>query len=139
MREKIAMATLDTVRVRDYMSTELITFTAEMEVMRAINELVKHKISGAPVIDKDGKLLGMLSERDCLNVGLVAAQDTCVAGPVSQFMSNRVVTVEPDTNLTQLASMFLSNTFRRYPVVENDKLIGIISRSDVLRAINNLC
>jgi CBS domain-containing protein len=50
-----------------------------------------------------------------------------------------VVTVEPDTNLTQLASMFLSNTFRRYPVVENDKLIGIISRSDVLRAINNLC
>ena len=133
------MATLDTVRVRDYMSTQLITFTAEMEVMRAINELVKHRISGAPVLGKDGKLVGMLSERDCLNVGLVAAQDSCVAGPVSQFMSTRVVSVDPDTNLNQLASMFLSNTFRRYPVVEDDKLVGIISRSDVLRAINSLC
>jgi CBS domain-containing protein len=133
------MATLDSVSVRDYMSTALITFTPDMEVMRAINELVAHKISGAPVVGKDGSVVGMLSERDCLNVGLIAAQDTCVAGPVSQFMTSKVVAVEPDMNLTQLAGMFLSNSYRRYPVIQNGKLIGIISRSDVLRAINSLC
>ncbi len=133
------MATLDSVSVRDYMSTNLITFTPDMEVMRAINELVKHRISGAPVVGKDGSVVGMLSERDCLNVGLIAAQESCVAGPVSQFMTAKVVSVDPDTNLTQLASMFLSNSFRRYPVIDNGKLIGIISRSDVLKAINSLC
>jgi len=133
------MATLDTVHVRDYMTTELVTFTPDMEVMAAINQLVKHGIAGAPVVDAQGTLIGMLSERDCLNVGLIAAQDSCVAGPVRQFMSINTVTVAPDTNLTQLASMFLSKSYRRYPVIEDGKLVGQISRSDVLRAINNLC
>jgi CBS domain-containing protein len=133
------MATLDTVHVRDYMTTELVTFTPDMEVMAAINQLVKHGIAGAPVVDAQGTLIGMLSERDCLNVGLIAAQDSCVAGPVRQFMSINTVTVDPDTNLTQLASMFLSKSYRRYPVIEDGKLVGQISRSDVLRAINNLC
>jgi len=133
------MATLDTVKIRDYMSTRLVTFSPDMEVMLAINLLVKHGIAGAPVMDEEGRLVGMLSERDCLNVGLIAAQDTCVAGPVSQFMSTQVVTVEPDMNLTQLASMFLSQPFRRFPVIENGKLVGQISRADVLRAINSLC
>ena len=133
------MASLDTVRVRDYMTTRLITFTPEMEVMSAVNLLVKHNISGAPVIDKAGKLVGMLSERDCLNIAFVAAQDTCIAGPVSQFMSTEVITVDPDINLSQLASMFLSKSYRRYPVVEDGKLVGQISRADVLKAINSLC
>lgn len=133
------MGTLDSLRVRDYMSTKLVTFTPDMEVMRAVNLLVQHGIAGAPVVDKSGKLVGMFSERDCLNVALVASQDTCIAGPVSQFMSTKVVTVDPDMNLTQLASMFLSQSFRRYPVLEDGKLVGQISRSDVMRAINQLC
>jgi predicted transcriptional regulator len=134
------MATLDSVQVKDYMSTQVVTFRPEMEVMAAINQLVTHGLSGAPVVDGNGKIVGVLSEKDCLNVGLIAAQDTCVAGPVSQFMSTHVVTVASDMNLTQLASMFLSQTYRRYPVVDSSgKLIGQISRSDVLRAINSLC
>ncbi|MDI3258632.1 MAG: CBS domain-containing protein [Sinobacteraceae bacterium] len=133
------MATLDSVKVRDYMTTKLITFTPDMEVMAAVNLLVKHGISGAPVLDKNGKLVGMLSERDCLQIAFIAAQDTCVAGPVSQLMSKNVVTVDPDMNLTQLAGMFSSQPYRRYPVVENGKLVGQISRSDVMRAINSLC
>ena len=133
------MGTLDSVRVRDYMSTKLITFTPETEVMRAVNTLVQHGIAGAPVVNKDGQVVGMFSEKDCLSVALVAAQDSCIAGPVSQFMSTKVVTVEPEMNLTQLATMFVNQSFRRYPVLENGKLIGQISRSDVMRAINSLC
>ena len=132
------MATLDSVRVKDYMSTKLITFTPEMEVMRAVNTLVQHGIAGAPVLDKNGNLVGMFSERDCLSVALVASQDTCIAGPVSQFMSTKVVTVDPEMTLMQLANMFVAQSFRRYPVLENGKLVGQISRSDVMRAINSL-
>jgi CBS domain-containing protein len=134
-----AMATLDSARVKDYMSTKLITFTPDMEVMRAVNTLVQHGIAGAPVVDKDGKVVGMFSERDCLSVALVASQDTCIAGPVSQFMSTKVVTVDPEMTLMQLATMFVAQSYRRYPVLENGKLVGQISRSDVMRAINSLC
>lgn len=133
------MATLDSLRVRDYMSTKLVTFTPEMEVMRAVNLLVQHGIAGAPVVDKEGRVVGMFSEKDCLSVALVASQDSCIAGPVSQFMSTKIVTVEPDMNLTQLATMFVSQSYRRYPVLEGGKLVGQISRSDVMRAINSLC
>ena len=133
------MATLDSVRVRDYMTTKLITFTPEMEVMAAVNLLVKHGIAGAPVVDKAGKVVGMLSERDCLQIAFIASQESCVAGPVSQFMNAHVETVDPDMNLTQLASMFTHKSWRRYPVLENGRLVGQISRSDVMRAINALC
>lgn len=134
------MATLDSVQVKDYMNAQPLTFRPDMEVMAAINQLVKHGLSGAPVVDADGRLVGMLSEKDCMQVGLIAAQDTCVAGPVSQLMSTQLTTVTPDTNLTQMATMFIGRSFRRYPVVDgNGKLVGLISRSDVLRAISSLC
>lgn len=135
------MAKLDSARVRDHMTTidKLVKLTPQMEVMAAVNQLVKHHISGAPVVDANGTLVGMLSEMDCMQVGLIAAEDSCVAGPVSQFMKAAVVSVSPDDSLTQLAQLFLSKPFRRYPVMENGKLVGQISRSDVLKAINAMC
>jgi len=133
------MATLDSVKVRDYMTTKLVTFRPDMEVMHAVHTLVEKGISGAPVVDASGKLIGVLSQRDCLEVALTAAQDTCIAGPVAQFMSEKPQTVDPDMNLTQLATMFTTATFRRYPVIENGQLVGQISRSDVLRAISQMC
>lgn len=134
------MASLDTVCVRDYMATRLLTFSPDTEVMSAVHQLVKSGHSGAPVVDAQGKLVGMLSERDCLKIALVAAQDTCIAGPVSQFMSREISTVNSDLSITQLASLFLNNThFRRYPVVDNGKLVGQVSRTDVLRAISDCC
>ncbi|WP_293387397.1 CBS domain-containing protein [Nevskia sp.] len=133
------MATLDSVKVRDYMTTKLVTFRPDMEVMHAVHTLVEKGISGAPVVDAKGNLVGILSQRDCLEVALTAAQDTCIAGPVAQYMSEKPVTVDPETNLTQLATMFTTAPFRRYPVIENGQLVGQISRSDVLRAISHMC
>jgi CBS domain-containing protein len=133
------MATLDAVQVRDYMTTKLITFAPEMEVKMALKILVEHGIAGAPVVDGTGKLVGILSERDCLQIAFVAIQQSGVAGRVSQFMSSKVETVDPDMSLTLLASMFTYKPWRRYPVLENGVLVGQISRSDVMRAINNLC
>ncbi|WP_295687711.1 CBS domain-containing protein [uncultured Nevskia sp.] len=121
------------------MTTKLVTFRPDMEVMHAVHTLVEKGISGAPVVDAKGNLVGILSQRDCLEVALTAAQDTCIAGPVAQYMSEKPVTVDPETNLTQLATMFTTAPFRRYPVIENGQLVGQISRSDVLRAISHLC
>ncbi len=135
------MAKLDSARVRDHMTTvdQLVKLSPQMEVMAAINQLVKHHISGAPVVNAEGELVGMLSEMDCMQVGLIAAEDTCVAGPVNQFMKTEVVSVSPEDSLTQIAQLFLSKPFRRYPVMEGKTLLGQISRSDVLKAINQMC
>ena len=135
------MAKLDSARVRDHMTTvdQLVKLSPQIEVMSAINQLVKHHISGAPVVNAEGELVGMLSEMDCMQVGLIAAEDTCVAGPVSQFMKTEVVSVSPEDSLTQIAQLFLSKPFRRYPVMEGKQLLGQISRSDVLKAINQMC
>lgn len=133
------MASLDSVVVRDYMTTSLISFSPDTEVMRAVHDLVKHRIASAPVLDEQGQLVGMLSERDCLSIAFIASSDTCVAGPVSQFMATKVVTVTPDTSMTQLCTMFTNASHRRYPVVESGKLVGIVSRRDALRAISDAC
>ena len=133
------MATLDTVCVKDYMTTQLITFSPDMEVMAAVHQLVVNRIASAPVLDDAGRLIGMLSERDCLSIAFVASSDACVAGPVSQFMSSKVVSVSPETSLTHLCTMFTNASHRRYPVVDGAKLVGIVSRRDALRAISDVC
>ena len=133
------MATLDGVRVADVMSRELVTFAPEMDVLSAIHQLVKHNISGAPVVDPSGQLIGILSERDCLKVALAASYENSLAGAVSAYMTTQVVTVEPHTSLTQVASLFLSGTYKRFPVVDGGRLIGQISRSDIVRAISEHC
>jgi CBS domain-containing protein len=133
------MRTLGSVVVRDFMATQIVTFTPDMEVMTAINELVKHSISGAPVLDEKGKLVGVLSEKDCLKVALTAGYEGVPAGLVSEFMTRTPITVEPDMPIMEIAGQFLDSTYKRYPVVKNGKLVGQISRRDVLRAINEIC
>ena len=133
------MATLDSVVVRSYMTTTLVSFSPDTEVMSAVHDLVRHRIASAPVLDAQGNLIGMLSERDCLSIAFIASSDTCVAGPVSQFMSTKVVSVSPDTSMTHLCSLFSNSSHRRYPVVDDGKVVGIISRRDALRAIGDVC
>lgn len=132
------MSKLDTVTAKDYMSGELVTFTPDTEVMSAINELVKHRLSGAPVVDESGKIIGVLSEKDCLKVGIAATYEGIPGGLVREYMTPKVVTVDVDTSLLEIAGMFIGSPFKRYPVLREGKLVGQISRSDLLRAINDL-
>ncbi|HSW15182.1 MAG TPA: CBS domain-containing protein [Solimonas sp.] len=129
---------LDSKRVRDYMARNLVTFTPDTEVLSAIHQIVKHRISGAPVVDRDGKLLGMLSEKDCLKVALVAGAEGVPAGLVEDFMSRNASTVDADDSLLDIANRFIDAPFKRFPVLESGKLVGQISRSDILRAIDEL-
>ncbi len=130
----------------DYMVTNLITLRENMNVYFAIGLLLKNNISGAPVVDEDNNLIGILSEKDCLRIFAdISYQNMPVSktimlgrGTVEQFMTISVSTVESNTNLFKVAETFLQNNFRRIPVLKKNKLVGQISRRDVLKAIKDL-
>ncbi len=124
--------------VKDYMTGKLVTFSPDTDVLDAIHELVRHRIAGAPVVDDNGNLIGMLSELDCLKVALTAGYHGEYGGPVSEFMTPNPKTVEADMSIVDLAERFLESRFRRYPVVKDNRLVGQISRRDVLRALEML-
>lgn len=129
---------LRSISARDYMSANLVTFTPQMDVLNAIQMLVDHRISGAPVVDETGNVVGVLSQKDCLKVALDASYHGEWAGRVSEFMSRNAKTVEADTSILEVAEMFMKDEYRRYPVMEDNRLIGQISRHDVLRALTTL-
>jgi CBS domain-containing protein len=108
-----------------------------MDVYFAIGLLLKNNISGAPVIDNDNNLCGILSEKDCLRIFANGSFYDMPGGSVSQFMTDVVLTVEATSDLFSVADKFLKHNFRRMPVVKGKKLVGQISRRDVLRAIQD--
>jgi len=129
---------LKSCRVRDYMAGRLTTFSPDMDVLDAIHELVQHRIAGAPVVNDQGELVGMLSELDCLKVALNAGYYGDSGGPVSDFMTPSVETVDAEMNIIDLAQKFLDSGFRRFPVLQGNRLVGQISRRDVMRALGEL-
>ena len=122
----------------DYMSDSLVTFTPDTPVLDAISQLIAHRISGAPVIDERGNLVGMLSDLDCLKVAVQSGYYGDEGGRVAEFMSNDVDTIDVDIGIVDLAQMFLMSSYRRYPVMKNGQMVGLISRHDVLRALEDL-
>jgi len=128
------------VLIKDYMATNLTTFTPGMEISEAIKYLNTHKISGAPVVDERGSLVGMLSEKDCLQVALQSTYyEDWVGGVVSEYMTENVETVADTASVVDIAEKFLKSSYKRYPVLsEEGDLVGQVSRSDVLRALDML-
>lgn len=120
--------------VRDFMATQLVTLRPEMSIFEAIDLLLKHRYSGAPVVDGDGRLVGILSEKDCLRVYASGAFFNNAGGIVGDYMSREVVTVGPDDELFRVADIFLKRSFRRLPVLQDGRLVGQVSRRDVLQA-----
>ena len=121
--------------VKDHMATELVTLRPEMEILRAVHVLISRDISGAPVLDRHGRLAGMLTERDCMRVALHAGYHGEPGGLVRDFMTENPVSVGPDDTILELAERFISAKYRRYPVIDGGRLVGVISRRDVMRAM----
>jgi len=121
--------------VKDYMAQTIVTFKPDTPVLDAVHVLVKNRIAGAPVVDDEGNLIGMLSELDCLKVTLQAGYYGDYGGPVRDYMSEGVQTVNLEMSIVDLAQRFLDTRFRRFPVTDNNRLVGQISRRDVLRAL----
>ena len=121
--------------VKDYMARTLVTFKPDTPVLDAVHILVKNRIAGAPVVDDEGTLLGMLSELDCMRVALQAGYHGDYGGPVRDYMSEGVKTVSMEMSIVDLAQVFIDQHYRRFPVTDNNRLVGQISRRDVLRAL----
>ena len=122
-------------RVREYMTTELVTITPDTELMRAVYLLVEHDISGMPVVDEGGTMVGILTERDCIATAINAGYFDEAGGSVRDFMSSPVETAEADDSLMDIAERLRKSTYRRFPVIEDGRLVGLISRRDVLEAM----
>ena len=125
---------IHSIAVKDYMSASLVTFSPHTDVMNAINVLVEQRISGAPVVDERGNLIGLLSEKDCMKVAVQAGYYEELGGQVQDYMTKNVITVESEASVLEVANLFMQKGPRRYPVVEDNRLVGQISRRDVLRA-----
>lgn len=121
--------------VKDYMSGKLVTFHPDTDVLDAIHVLVQYGIAGAPVTDDSGELVGMLSELDCMKVALHAGYHGEWGGPVADYMTEDLETVDANMSIIDLAQLFLDSAYRRYPVTIEERLVGQISRRDVLRAL----
>ncbi len=121
--------------VRDHMSKNLITLEPDLEVLHAVHRLIENDISGAPVLDQHGRLVGILTERDCMRVAMQGDYHVTPAGLVGEFMSTDPETVGPEDSILDLAEKFINGRFHRYPVVDGGRLVGLISRRDVMRAM----
>lgn len=125
-------------RIRDYMATDLVTVTPDTEILRAARLLVDHNIGGAPVTDAGGRLAGILTEKDLMRVVLNASYYADYGGKVADYMTTEVETIGPEESVVAVAKRFLTRGYHRYPVVEHGRLIGQISRRDLLRALSDL-
>lgn len=126
--------------VGDYMSTKLVTFHPDQPMDQVMSVLLSKKISGGPVVDEEGHLVGVISEGDCLKE-VVRGKYTNTpnfSGMVSEHMATNVITINPEMNIFEAAQRFLNMRLRRFPVIKDDKLVGQISQKDIMRAVINL-
>ncbi|WP_194777396.1 CBS domain-containing protein [Pararhodonellum marinum] len=126
--------------VSDHMSTNLITFFPDDTIDHVLHVLTQKKISGAPVVDRNNKLVGIISEVDCLKEIIKGKYTNTPAfpGKVSEHMTKDVITLSPDVTLFDAAGKFLELKIRRFPVMRDDRLVGQISLSDIIRAFPKL-
>ncbi len=121
--------------VRQYMDKTVPTLSPSTLLLDAVDFLLKHGVTGAPVVDDEGKLVGILTEKDCLKVVVHAPQPDNIQEHVADFMSKEVKSIPPHIDVYFAAGLFLKENFRRFPVVEDGRLVGAITRFDILRAI----
>ena len=145
-------------KVRDIMTTELITVGADMEITEAAKVLINNRINGAPVVDDEGALVGIICQSDLIaqqkrlpipnlftfldGVIQLSSQKQfekqvrkIAALKVSEAMTPKPVTVKPDTGIETVAALMVDSNFHTLPVVEDGRLVGIIGKEDVLRTL----
>ncbi|GAB7219776.1 CBS domain-containing protein [Vibrio breoganii] len=126
---------MQSLKVKDYMNHQAVTFTPGMSLSAALEKVLHSAHVGGPVINEQEEVVGFLSEQDLLDKLIKVSyhcQDTHI---VSDCMYKEVLSVTPETSIIDLASMMQVGKPKVYPVIDSGKLVGIISRSDVLKAV----
>lgn len=128
------------IKVKDYMSKNLITFKPEQSVEDVIETLIKHRISGGPVVNENNELIGIISEGDCIKQISESRYYNMPLNDssVKNHMITNVETIDGNLTIFDAANQFLNAKRRRFPIVENGKLVGLISQKDILKAAMKL-
>lgn len=138
--QKSAAGESSLIRVKDYMTTNLITFKSNQSVDYVMGCLIKYRISGGPVVNEQNELVGLISETDCIKQ---ISESRYYNMPmenqsIEKYMAKNVDTIDGNMNIFDAASKFINSKRRRFPIVENGKLVGQISQKDVLKAAMQL-
>lgn len=132
--------TINAPSVTDYMTKDLITFKKETPIKEVIATLLKKRITGAPVLDDNNKVIGLIDDKDCLNVLLASAYyNQPSSDTVSNYMTRVMKSVSIHDDIVEIANIFVHSKYKRLMVMDdNNNLVGQISRRDILRAIKEL-
>ena len=121
------------------MSPLVVTVSPHDDIYRAMQTLLRKRISSAPVVDAEGRLVGILSEKDCLRILTGAAFEGWPEATVASYMTAPVETLTPETSVYDMVNRFLGRAFHQMPVVDEDgHVLGQVSRRDVLVAIESM-
>ena len=114
---------------RDIMTSKVCTIRPEASAQEAAQLLSQKRISGLPVVNPDGKIIGIVTEADIISKvnheGLL----------VADIMSHEVIAVDEETSVSEIASLLTKRRIKRVPVVQKGKLVGIVSRADIVNAV----
>ena len=119
-------------KAKDVMTTDVVTIDPDTTLEKAIGMLVNNKISGMPVCDKNGKVVGMISEKDLLNFIFSGNLNNT---KIKEAMSTHIISFPPDADLDKIALVMGEKQIRRVPIIENEKLLGIVSRRSIIRIV----
>ncbi len=119
-------------KAKHIMNTQVVTVRTDDTTDHAISLMVEHKISGLPVVDTTGKLVGMISEGDLLDLVFDCFGEKANVG---QYMSREPCQVDVEDNWTDVAGLFRTRSIRQVPVTQEGKLVGVISGPDLLRTV----
>lgn len=141
-------------KVKNVMSKRVIKIKKGMTYQEVVKIFLKYKISGAPVVDEKDNLIGLISEKDLFRIlypyyksfyenpelyfDLEARENKTLEiknDPVENFMTHVVITITPETPIMAAGAIMLARGIHRLPVVENKKIVGIVSREDIYRRI----
>jgi len=127
--------------VTKFMARNIITFSPETEIIEVIDSLLEHGISGAPVLNDQNEIVGLIDDKDCINtlIDSVYYNQPVSKNRVGNYMTDVYKRISVNSDIVDVANVFMRTNFKRLLVVDDDgKLVGCISRRDVLRAIKEM-
>lgn len=138
-------------QVKDFMTRRVVTITPDTTLLAAAKLMLEHRVGGLPVLDAADRVIGVFSESDLLReegeegspwLDIMVGQDEKPAASlqlnkrkVADIMTRKLVTIAPDASIAEACRLLHDHRLRRLPVVENDQLVGIIARPDLVRAV----
>ena len=139
-QERRVKSKAKTLLVEDIMSRNLIVFKPNETIHEVMSKFIKYRISGGPVVNEKGDLIGVISEADCMKEVSESRYFNLpiLDKSVSKFMTTKVDTIDASRTIFEAASNFFKTSRRRFPVLDKDKLVGQISRKDIVIATLNM-